>query len=379
MLSDTRSTRRFLIALSALLFAAQMAILAVEIPRAVRGPSEFRRFYEAGGRVRSGHLREMYGASAQSDSEAGSAAAEHAGPRFDRPAYEALLFVPFAMLGYPAAYACFLVFNLALLGLGIRLMDPYLLRIENVVRWMPAAVFLCFGPVALALAAGADSIVLLTLVIAAAVLYYRDRDVSAGVCLGLTVFNPLFVGTIAVLMMFWRRWRLAAACGVAAAGCLLVSRWMTGAGALGAWARGAILWSVAPSSWAAGGPNLWCLFRSVAGSHADWAQAATAVCSAGLLGWVTTRPQNFALATLAAALVAYRGTIYDAVLLVLPMAMGFDYRVEATSGNQLFSKYVVIALFALPTLLFFLHGSYCSVALVALALLRPLRSTGSSN
>ena len=87
---------------------------------------------------------------------------------FNHLAYESVLFAPFSLLKYRPAYFAFFALNLAILMAAFRLFTPYLGSLEQLWGFLPTATFVCFLPVALALAQGQDSIILLTLLICAA-------------------------------------------------------------------------------------------------------------------------------------------------------------------------------------------------------------------
>ena len=126
-------------------------------------------------------------------------------------------------------------------------------------------------------------------------------------------------------------------------------------------------------------PNLWCLTDMLGHQFlsSNLLHAITASLALGLIIWTATRPPNFALAILVALLVSYHGSIYDTVLLTLPVAMVMDSRIGAVSGNQLLARNIVAVLLVAPALFFLLGWNYCLLALLMLALIVPLRSTSS--
>jgi len=69
---------------------------------------------------------------------------------FVRPAYQALLFLPFSLLPYRNAYLAFLVVNLVLLALAFRLIRPHMKNLARIWRGLPVFVLLIFYPIALA-------------------------------------------------------------------------------------------------------------------------------------------------------------------------------------------------------------------------------------
>jgi hypothetical protein len=306
----------------------------------------------------------------------------------DLPAYEALLFVPFSFLEYRAAYIAFFATNLALLGLSIRILRPFLEKLNEVWRWLPAAVFLCFLPVAMALIQGQDSIVLLTLAVASAVSFYRGRDVSAGVFLGVTLFRFQFAAPIALLFLLWRKWRIAAGFSVTGVAVTTISLSLAGMRGVRAFSEALLSWVPQPFAgealsigmFSSAMPNLRCLFLALAGSKISLgkAEVAAAGCSILLLAWAATRTPNFALAVLVALLVSTHGTINDAVLLVIPIAMVLDARLTVSTGiSRLWSRNIASMLFVGPSVCFLARTDYCLLAPLMLGLLMPLRFTSA--
>src|SRR5438552_18182608 len=129
---------------------------------------------------------------------------------FLRPAYEALLFVPFSFLSYRTAYFAFLGLNAILLAVSYQLLRPKLENLARIYRWLPAALFLAYLPIAAALIQGQDSIVLLTLFTLVLVSLESGNEFAAGAILGVGAFKFQLVIPVALLFLAWRRWRCAA-------------------------------------------------------------------------------------------------------------------------------------------------------------------------
>jgi hypothetical protein len=383
--------RLFVVLVAAFLLIVQFAYLYQGLPGALRGHVEFRSIYTAAAMVRAGHRSEIYDRQSTQGFQNQLVGPEDGVRIFARPAYEAMLFVPFSFLQYRTAYVAFFGLNLAFLALAIVLLRPYLLKLAEVWDWAPAVVVVCFFPVVIALVQGADSIVLLTLLVASAVYFYRGQDLHAGVLLGLTFFQWELSIPIALLFLLWRRWRLLTGfCAVSAVSTLL-SVWLVGPHGFqaytrllpGAWnmqdlpSNGAMM----ASSHSADIPNLRCLLNAITRHHfSSTSLTFVLVCfSILLILWAATKPANFALAILVAVLVSSRGPMSDAAVLVVPIAMVLDSRLAATSGRlRLWSRNIVCMLFVGPSLLSLAGVSYCWLALPLLFLLMPLRSTSDS-
>lgn len=377
--------RLTVVAVSFFLLLVQTVALTVGVPAALNGRAGFRSLYTAGYMVRAHQAHNLYDYETSDRFQRDLVSRDDVTVVLDSPAYEALLFVPFAFLKYRAAYIAFFATNLALLGLSIWTLRPFLEKLEEVWRWLPAAVFLCFFPVAAALIQGQDSIVLLTLMLASAVSFYRGRDVGAGIFLGLTLFKFQFAIPIALLFLFWRRWRIVAGFSVTGVALAAVSLSLAGIGGLRACTPD-LLWGLPLSAagWpnveitASTMPNLRCLFHTLAGSSISpgKGELATAGCSILLIAWVATRTANFALALLATLLVSAHGMIYDAVLLVTPLAMVLDARLAVSTGmTRLWSRNIAGMLFVAPSICFLAGTGYCLLATLMLGLLMPLRFT----
>jgi len=196
--------RLTVVVVSSALFLIEIIALSPAVLEDVNGHAVFRRLYTAGYMVRAGQAHNLYDYETNRRFQNELVSRDDVKGRFDSPAYEALLFVPLSLLSYRLAYFAFFATNLTLLGLSIRTLRPFLDKLEKVWWWLPAAVFLCFFPVALALIQGQDSIVLLTLMLASAVSFYRGHDLTAGVFLSLTLFNFQFALPIALLFLLWR-------------------------------------------------------------------------------------------------------------------------------------------------------------------------------
>ena len=87
-------------------------------PGALRGHADFRQLYAAGYMVRTGHASELYDTRAQQQFQDALVGNDERALPFIRPAYQALLFVPFSLLPYRSAYLAFLAVNLVLLAMA---------------------------------------------------------------------------------------------------------------------------------------------------------------------------------------------------------------------------------------------------------------------
>jgi hypothetical protein len=379
-----KNLRLTVIAVSVFLGLVEIIVLSLGVPAAVNGRAAFRNFYIVGYMVRTGQAHNLYDDDRNRRLQEELVSHDGVTEAFYSPAYEALLFVPFSLMKYRAAYIAFFATNLALLWLSIHTLRPFLEKLENVWSWLPAIVFLCFFPVSASLTQGQDSIILLTLMLFSAVSFYRGRDLTAGIFLGLTLFKFELALPIALLFLFWRRWRIGAGFLVTGIAVAMISLLLAGVNGLQACTRHLLSWSpplaVDRPDFGRTGlalPNLHCLFHAL-DSHISPAilEGATIVCSILLFAWTATRTVNFALAILVALLVSTHGTIYDAVLLVIPIAMVLDARLAVSTGlSRLWSRNIVSTLFIAPSACFLAGSSYCLLSPLMLGLLMPLRFT----
>ena len=269
------------------------------LPTFLGGRSDFRQLYTAGYMVRSGHARELYSYNSQLRFQNERVSRADIPLPFIRPAYQALLFVPFSWLRYKTAYFAFLAINLVLLAVSFRLLRPWMDNLAKIYRWLPAAMFLGYLPIAAALMQGQDSILLLTLLLAAAVLLGRGRDLAAGVSVGLGLFKLQLVLPIALLFLVWRRWRFSVGFAISAGAAGVISVWLVGLAQTRIYVRSLVAMGAGLRSQAdllrypvpvASMANLRGLILGLAGSRVSgfWVQAATIVLSGLVLALVAS-------------------------------------------------------------------------------------------
>ena len=190
-----------------IVFCMQFLAWLTFLPKALRGHADFRQLYVAGYMVRTGHRTQLYDYAAQTYFQNTLVSNDERALPFIRPAYQALMFVPFSLLPYRTAYLGFLLLNLLLLALAFLMLQPRLRGLSRVWPGLPPALFLGFYPIALALMQGQDSILLLALLAAALVSLERNRDLTAGALAGVGLFKFQIVVPIVLLFLLWRRWR----------------------------------------------------------------------------------------------------------------------------------------------------------------------------
>ncbi|MGH9544078.1 MAG: glycosyltransferase family 87 protein [Terriglobales bacterium] len=305
----------------------------------LHGHADFRQLYAAGYMVRTGHAGELYDIRAQQKFQDALVGSDERALPFIRPAYQALLFVPFSLLPYRGAYLAFLAVNLALLALVFRMLRSHMSNLARVWRFLPVFVFLVFYPVALALMQGQDSILLLLLLAAALVALDGGRDLRAGVLLGLGLFKMQIVIPVALLFLLWRRWRFVA--GFVLSACLLslISLGTVGFAQTADYIRS--LLSVGTNMAAVHQfplrvsimANLRGLFFGLLGARvpAFWIQVLTVAASVSVLLWVALAVPvkqkssgAFVIAITASLIMSYYLFIHDLSVLLIPIVITLD-------------------------------------------------------
>ena len=207
MASRLQSLRPILFVIFCCLLILQVIVCVGGARLGSDGRADFRQFYTAGYMVRSGHANQIYDYDTEKMFQDRVVGPGSSFP-FNHLAYEALLFVPLSFLAYRTAYWVYFALNLALLALATWRFKPYLSGLKAFAPWMPYATFLCFLPVSLTLVLAQDSILLLTVMIAAFVALDRGQEIRSGMLLGLGIFKFQYLLPIALLFFMWRRWRV---------------------------------------------------------------------------------------------------------------------------------------------------------------------------
>ncbi len=341
-----------------------------------RAPLDFQSFYTAGYQVRT-HPSQLYDLSEQWRLQR-----EFAGTRgylpFYHPAYETLLFLPFSLLSYHAAYFCFLAFNMLLLLAAFFACRKAFSSLPAWWGGRPEWVFLFF-PMLVALALGQDSVLSLVLYCLAWRQLEFEKDVSAGCLLALALFKFHFAIPVAVLVAIRQGWRFCSGFLLTAVAMGLTSIGITGisgtaqyvrilSGATSAIGKSAVAQqhlNVFPQSM----PNLTGLLYAAGGRFLNPAilfhllTSAVALCLFAWCAYAIRRCEQrtaFSIAVLWSMVVSYHLYFYDLTLSILPAALltGKAYRP------------ILIVWFVLPALLFGLGSNwYFFMAVPMLAML----------
>ena len=209
------------------------ALLLVSTHRAI----DFSGFYTAGRLILQGQRHSIFNPSAVSAFQLHTLGM-HAPLPFNHLAYEALLFVPFAVAPYPLAMWLWRIFSLALILCAVSLLAP----VYKASRASAAILAVAFFPVALAIVQGQDSTLLFFLVVASLVLAHRNRLPAAGLVLACALFKPHLILPIAAFLVWKRGWPFLSGF---AGGTLLVAAVSTAVTGPQGWLQLAHLWRLA--------------------------------------------------------------------------------------------------------------------------------------
>ena len=303
-----------------------------------RGYGDFASFYTAGKIVQQGQSARLYEPRLQWNvqQEFASTVAIRKGPLpYIRPPFEALLFLPFAYLNYPAACVVWIALKAILL-----LSLPFLLPFESGARPVsPRAleILLCFSffPVGFDLIQGQDSILLLLIVVVGLRFLLRGADLSAGAVLALGLFKFHLMIPFLAIFLLRKKGRVVLGFLVVATLLLALSLAMVGWAGLAAYPR--YLWSL--NHWPGlgmvnpqGMPNVRGLMTIFLGNGpfptpAHWFLAGVVVLGVIVAArfwrrddrWSEMTGYSFAIVVVLAT--SYYANSYDMTLLLLPLLL----------------------------------------------------------
>lgn len=326
----------------ALVFSTAMVALHVFFlwgmrAQIVRGDPDFTAFYGAAKLVNAGDAPQIYDPAAQFRAQrefTANAELRHGPLRYIHPPFEALLFVPFSMFAYPAAFVLWDVLNVVLVIVVAYVLRRSVLAGTGVRTWEVALGFFAFFPMFMNFSQGQDALLLLLFVALAYAAMKRGADFVGGVWLGMGLFRFHLIIPLVLILAYWGRRRIALGFAVAAAALFLVSVAMVGWTAIIGYPAYLWAWSSIPGFGRTPGSLLPSVMGLVTGwpgiSRAQWLlRGGVLIASAGLLIVVAGMrraardpelfPLSFSCAILFSALVGYNTSAYDLALLVLPI------------------------------------------------------------
>lgn len=308
----------------------------------LQGYGDFASFYTAGRIVASGQSARLYDPALQwkLQQQFAPGVTTRIGPLpYVRPPFEALIFVPFARLNYPAASVVWLALNIVLVG-----MIPFVLprldfstdAISISTRATNAILCLSFFPIGLSLIQGQDSILLLLILIVVLRLLLRGADYSCGAALALGLFKFHFIIPFFVILILWKKGKVALGFLTAGSFLFLISLLMVHWSGLLLYPR--YLWALnqVPDLGMTTGPqnmpnirgilSIWLENgRTSAGVH--WFLAAIVLAGimiSGRMGRPEDRrsvPLAFSFAIVITLVTSYYAKTYDLTLLLLPLLL----------------------------------------------------------
>lgn len=190
--------------------------------------------YFAGRLVRSGHISQLYNRPAYAPliaevRQADPKAASHAG-YYNRPAWEAPLFLPLAFFSFQDASRVSVAVNFILLALVIWLVPHWFSS-----PWLTRPWLLSFLPFLYTIAFGQDTLLLALVVGYGLYLARQGRDTVSGVILALASFKPQVIFLLPLAMIGARRWRIMRAFVGTGMGLLLLSFLLVGPDGFRGW------------------------------------------------------------------------------------------------------------------------------------------------
>ena len=281
---------------------------------------------------------------------------------FIHPAFEALVYLPFAMLPLRAAYLAWTVFNLAMLG-----WIAWLLHRRLEVPASPGMIFvlaMSFVPVVLNCFQGQDSILLLLVFTLACIAVAKGRGFAAGCLLALGLFKFQFVLPAALIFLVSRKGKFATGFSSVAAVVLLISLWIAGWSSFFSYPRLLLDLDHIPFSGVhpSGIPN----FRGALTTLIPAASLTSKAALAGIslivmliaaVGWRRTESvpavRTLALSNivLAAVLCSYQASPHDLSLTLIPIFLTYAYLQKSTDipkSRRIFFLATLLALFLPP-------------------------------
>jgi alpha-1,2-mannosyltransferase len=201
---------KFLIAsfLLAMTFC-NLALLFRVMPSLKNGYQDFTIFYTGARLLRNGQAYALYNLATQYRMQLTFTHVPiRQGPLpFNHPPFEALLFVPFTLLGYWPAYLLWTALNLIMLAVSVTLLGRHFPRFTAVPPLILGLGATAFYPVTMGIIQGQDMILLLLLFVLAIIRLDRGKDAAAGALLAACLFRPQLAVPLVVLLAI-RRWRV---------------------------------------------------------------------------------------------------------------------------------------------------------------------------
>jgi hypothetical protein len=338
---------------------------------------DFRAFYAAGHLSRTA-ISHLYDLSFQKAVEDHFVSPILGVKPFYHPAFEALVFIPFSLLHYGAAYLASIAVNCILLGFAYRNGPRH--TAFPLARHARAFTFFTFLPVFLTIIVGQDSILFLLLCCLALQRLENHDEWGAGFFIGLAIFRPQLAIPIGLLLgiRYGRRFftSFAAVSALLAGLSVFLVRKAGVVAFTGLISTISLAHNQSPSVQEAMSvypqrmPNLYgliyiCGARHLSASASFLVTVLASLIVFGCCAYVVRRAKtvslSFGIAVVGASLLSYHFSSYDAAILVIPILL-------LSEGIH---TYLVVVCYILPYLLFFwgIPDWFALLAPVPLALL----------
>jgi hypothetical protein len=330
--AEVREVAKNLLLLLAL--AALPVYIAHQSPEMEKG-TDFREFYAAAKIVHAGRGHELYLPGTQDEFQVRYFGG--VGTYFNHPPFEILLYLPFAFWPPPYAHWLWSVFNLGLLVAVTRLLGRHVLKQY---RWSTVLLlFLMFVPLLLNFLHGQDSVVLLLILVSTFVTLRNRHEFAGGCLLACGLFKPHLVLPALIALLPGTGKRLLTGFASVSILLLLLSVEICGWDVFTAYPRfirqsqNLPLAGMHPEQMA----NLRGLMVRLLSHWAAIELGLTLIASLLVLwlatrGWTTAKScatcsadLGFASVVIAATLVSYHLSPHDLTILLLPLALIFNY------------------------------------------------------
>jgi hypothetical protein len=324
-----------------------------ERARIAQGYPDFSVYYTAGRMIRAGLGTQLYSPAKQFQVQQQFTATTRQGPLpYIHPPFEALPFVPLALLPYGAAFVLWNALSLSALFVTVLLLRRHSRILAGISLFDCWLAQLAFFPVFVTVLQGQDSIFLLLLVTLAYDAMTRRADTLAGFCFGIALFKFQFSIPLVLLLVLWGKRKLGVIFFATGLALTLASLAITGWHGLLDYPRLVIKIATNPlagrtppdvmpnlhglvEGWSNGFQPAAAFVVIMLVSVAAFAAAAKAGRGLKVCDW----PGAFSLAVLVAVLVSYQANAHDLTLLVLPIVLLVDRMapVVATGGRWMWT------------------------------------------
>lgn len=364
--------RKFLVAAFLLAMTFCNLLLPFDVMPALRnGYQDFTIYYMSGLLLRNGQGSDLYNPATQYRTQLtfANVPKRHGPLPYNHPPFEALLFLPFTLLGYWPAYLLWTALNLIMLAVILIILRRQFPQLAAVSPFIFAMGATAFFPVAFGIFEGQDVILLLLFFALAVVSLDRGDDAVAGAFLAAGLFRPHLVVPVVVLLAV-RRWRVFLGFAPVALVLAGISVTITGRHGPLDYLRFVLRVEKTVCAGCFGPqtvPNLRGLFEDLPGLSASspWATVLILASSVIVFGMALYRIRNgrdsisfaFSLATVTTLLVSFHALVYDLSLL-LPMVLFLLSCAIGIEGRR-------IDIWTIPVILLFLTPLYVFLLFVA--------------